>query len=58
MKIGDLVKISPDVTGANDWQDAVVTDVEQNPFNGVVITAKTLIGGILYFNRQSYFKMA
>ncbi len=55
-KIGDKVQISPDITGTNQWLDGQVTDVENNPFNGVVVSAKALVNGIIYFNRSQYFR--
>ena len=54
---GDKVMISPEVTMKGDWTPATVIEVEQNPFVGVVISAKT-DDGIIYFNRESLFKLA
>ena len=40
MKVGDKAKVSPKLTGENDWIEGEIIDVEQNPFNGVVLSLK------------------
>jgi hypothetical protein len=57
IKLGDKVRISPDLTGLGDWVEAVVIEVEDNHFNGVIISAKTS-DGVIYFGRLEFFKKA
>ena len=42
MEIGAHVKISPDLTGEDTWVDAVVKEVKNNPFNGIVVYAQAV----------------
>ena len=55
MKLGDLVLISPDLTMQKDWVKGKVIDVEDNPFNGIVLSAQTENGSI-FFGRANLFK--
>ena len=55
MKNGDNVLISPEVTHKSEWTMGTVIDVEQNPFVGTVISAKTATGEI-YFDKAYQFK--
>lgn len=55
MKLGDLVLISPDLTKLTDWVRAKIIDVEDNPFNGIVISAQTSDGNI-FFGVAKLFK--
>lgn len=55
MKIGDEILISPQVTGKNKWIEAVILEIENNPFVGLVITAKTKLGEI-FFEKIDMFK--
>ncbi|MBQ7735648.1 MAG: transcriptional regulator [Bacteroidales bacterium] len=57
MKTGDNVLISPEVTHKSEWTPGTVIDVEQNPFVGTVISAKTPNGEI-YFEKANLFKPA
>ena len=57
MRVGDNVLISPDVTHKSDWQIATVIEVEENPFVGTVISAKTEDGEI-FFDKAYLFKPA
>ena len=57
MKIGDLVHISPDLTMKDDWVDGRVVDIKDNPFVGVVVSAKT-DNGVIFFGREELFKPA
>ena len=57
MKLGDLVLISPDLTSLKEWIKAKVIDVENNPFSGLVISAKAEDGEI-FFGRNEFFKLA
>lgn len=55
MKVEDKVLISPDLTQLDDWTMATVIEVENNPFIGIVISAKTE-GGAIFFGREELFK--
>lgn len=57
VKVEDKVIISPDLTGLDEWLSAVVVEVEDNKFNGVVISAKAENGQI-YFGQEKFFKQA
>ena len=48
MRTGDKVLISPDLTHAKDWTPGEVIEVENNPFVGIVISAKTADGNIFF----------
>ena len=56
MKVGDHVLISPDLTHKADWVAATVIGVENNPYVGTVISAKTEKDGI-FFGYQDLFKL-
>ncbi|MFC2439796.1 hypothetical protein [Segatella maculosa] len=56
MKVGDHVLISPDLTHKADWVAATVIEVENNPYAGTVISAKTEKDGI-FFGYQDLFKL-
>lgn len=55
MKEGDRVLISPQVTGQKDWVEGIIIEVEQNPFVGIVIAAKTDDGNV-FFEKEYLFK--
>jgi len=57
MKLGDLVLISPEPTQMKEWIKARVIDVENNPFQGIVISAQTEDGNI-FFGKNILFKLA
>jgi hypothetical protein len=50
--------ISPELTGEEQWIEGIVDDLDNNPFNGLVVYAKAIKNQIIYFNRQEYFKLA
>ncbi len=54
-KLGDKVRIAPQVTHYQDWVEGIVIDVEDNPFVGYVITAKTK-EGVLFFEKEYLFE--
>ncbi|MVZ62485.1 transcriptional regulator [Sphingobacterium humi] len=56
MKTGDRVLISSQVTGRKDWTAATVIEVEQNPYAGIVITAKADDGEI-FFEKEDMFRL-
>ncbi len=53
--LGEEVLIAPDVTHKEEWIKGKVIEIEQNPFNGIVITAETE-EGTKYFNKEELFK--
>ena len=53
-KIGDRMKVSPQLTDQADWIDGEVIDVEHNPFMGLVISIKDKLGRI-FFGQSRYF---
>lgn len=55
MKEGDRVLISPQVTGREGWVEGTIIEVEQNPYVGIVITAKTDEGNI-FFEKEDLFE--
>ena len=55
MGMGEMVKISPEITGFDDWITGKVIDVEENPFNGTVIAAEDDCGRI-FFDKKEFFK--
>lgn len=54
-KVGDTVLASPQVTGKDEWIKTTITDLEDNPFNGLVITVIT-DEGLYFFERADMFK--
>ncbi len=56
MKLGDRVLISPQVTGRIDWVEATIVEVENNPYVGIVITAKADDGEV-FFEKEDMFKL-
>lgn len=55
MEIGDKVKVSPDLTGLDSWVEGKVIEVENNPFNGIVITIKA-DDGRMFFGQIRFFE--
>jgi len=53
---GDTVLISPDLTGLSDWTNGTVIDIEDNTFNGIVISAETSDRNV-FFGRKDLFKI-
>ncbi len=54
-KIGDLVKVSPDLTQLKEWITGEIIKVRNNPFIGTEIAIKDSMGRI-FFGEESYFK--
>ena len=54
-KTGDRAMISPDRTGLNDWLEGTIVDVENNSFNGIVLTVKS-DDGRMFFGQLCFFK--
>lgn len=55
MAVGDRVLASEDVTHKPGWLPGTVIQVENNPFNGIVISMETDDGDI-FFHKQECFK--
>ena len=53
-KIGDRMKVSPQLTDQQDWIEGEVIDVEHNPFTGLVISIKDNLGRI-FFGQSRFF---
>lgn len=53
-KVGDRMKVSPQLTAQPDWVEGEVIDVEHNPFLGLVISIKDKLGRI-FFGQIRYF---
>ena len=54
-KVGEQVLISPQVTNEKQWIKGVVTEIEDNPFVGFVISVKTEDLGT-FFDKEYLFK--
>jgi hypothetical protein len=52
---GDNVLISPDLTGLANWTEGRVIEVENNTFNGIVISAETKDRNV-FFGQKDLFK--
>lgn len=56
LKIGDLVKVSPDLTQLKEWITGEIIKVRENPFIGTEIAIKDNSGRI-FFGEKTYFKI-
>ena len=54
MKTGDKAKVSPKLTGEEEWIEGEVIEIEKNPFRGIVISIKDKLGRI-FFGEEQYF---
>lgn len=56
-KLGERVLLSPYLTHKSDWEEGIITDIVENPFNGIVLYAETLRGEY-FFQREDpdYFR--
>lgn len=52
---GDRVLVSPQVTNEKKWIEATITEIENNPFVGIVITVKT-DDDVYFFEKKDMFK--
>ena len=52
--VGDIMKVSPDLTGLDGWVQGEIIDVEHNPFTGLVLSIKDNLGRI-FFGQSKYF---
>ena len=55
MKVGERVKASPDLTGLDAWYEGIIVDIENNRFNGIVISIK-LDDGRIFFGQERFFQ--
>ena len=55
MKVGERVKVSPDLTGLDAWHEGIIVDIENNRFNGIVISIK-LDDGRIFFGQERFFQ--
>jgi hypothetical protein len=55
-RMGDKVKISPAVTGMDNWVSGEIIDIEQNPFTGTVISLKDK-GGRIFTGQKKYIAL-
>ena len=55
MKVGERVKVSPDLTGLDAWYEGTIVDIENNRFNGIVISIK-LDDGRIFFGQERFFQ--
>ena len=56
METGNRVLIAPQVTGRENWTEATIIEIENNPYVGIVITAKADDGEI-FFEKEDMFKL-
>ena len=49
-KIGDRMKVSPQLTDQADWIDGEVIDVEHNPFMNLVVYSSVKVVSLLHSN--------
>ncbi len=47
-KVGDLVKVSPDLTNLKDWIIGNIINIRENPFLGTEIAIKDNLGRIFF----------
>lgn len=52
--VGDIMKVSPALTGMEDWIQGEIIDIEHNPFLGLVLSIKDKFGRI-FFGQSKYF---
>lgn len=55
MKTGEKVKVSPELTGLEEWIEGVIINIRKNPFLGLEIAIKDSLGRI-FFGEKQYFK--
>ena len=55
MKVGERVKVSPDLTGLAAGYEGIIVDIENNRFNGIVISIK-LDDGRIFFGQERFFQ--
>ena len=56
MNKGEKAKVSPKLTGLDEWVEGEVIDVRNNPFLGLEIAIKDKLGRI-FFGEARYFTL-
>ena len=56
-KLGEKILVSPFLTHKKDWEEGTIIDVENNTFNGIVLSVE-MSDGDVFFQRATpdYFK--
>ena len=57
MKVGDIVKMSPDATPNGEWIEGRVINMMESPFLGIEVAIETATGDI-YWAEKKYFELA
>ena len=57
-RVGERVWVSPQLTGKPDWVEATVTQIDNNPFVGVVINVKTDIGELDFVFQSEIYALS
>ena len=53
---GEKIMVSPLVTNYHYWEEGIIIEVEDNPFNGIVITVEMPNGDVFFQRADSdYF---
>ena len=55
MKVGERVKVSPDLTGLDAWYEGIIVDIENNRLNRNDISIKLHEARIIY-GQQRFFQ--
>lgn len=55
MKTGEKAKVSPELTGLEDWVEGMIIKIRKNPFLGIEVVIKDSFGRI-FFGEEKYFK--
>jgi hypothetical protein len=54
MKTGEIAKVSPELTGLENWIEGLIIKIRKNPFLGQEIAVKDNEGRI-FFGEEKYF---
>lgn len=54
-KIGDIVKVSPELTNLDEWVEGKIIKMWQNPFLGLEVAIEDNLGRI-FFGEEIFFK--
>jgi len=57
MQLGDWILVSPELTDRKNWQKGQIIDMEENPFNGLILSVQMADGNI-FFGKAPLFKSA
>lgn len=53
-KVGEEILVPPHITREKEWTKGIVTEIEDNPFVGFVISVK--VGDIEFFDKEYEFE--